>query len=542
MISKSSLLYVTILAIQIETASGLLPSSSTRTGNIQARLSLSHRTRLAVTSSPIKVHVGNDNDESFEIEDGEEVDIDSFLAKKEKWMQDLVHFAKTSTRDATAVSKAQDIFDEMYDAYVKTDEIALLPDVNVYNFLIEAHAYGRQKNGGDEAQLILTRMEDQSSPFVARPNLETYLNVMDAWAMRKDAEKAEAVYNRLEERYTQTNDESIKPTVEASNKLIKSFGIQGDIEKAEAIFQKSLDEDGELKANHKSWVQMMKAYASLEDGTEKVQDLFRKMLQEYRMGEEEYLPKTEAYNALIRALGNKKDGAEEAEALLFEMIEQYQSGEDGVRPNAETFRHVISAVLTKRNFSGAKVEQLLQIQNGLYESSKSPDLKPDTRLNNAALNAIARSRDSKKATRAKRLVTRMKESGDPNNMPSKRTYYSLLSACAYTKGSPEENFEAFQIAVEALKEAKEYLDEEPDSGCIGMFLKACANLMPATRKRDAVVESVFTKCCSDGLLNEFVLNEFEGAASEALQLEVFGGFLEDDVRLPEEWSRNVVKN
>jgi hypothetical protein len=42
-------------------------------------------------------------------------------------------------------------------------------------------------------------------------------------------------------------------------------------------------------------------------------------------------------------------------------------------------------------------------------------------------------------------------------------------------------------------------------------------------------------------VNDFVLNEFEKASSEALQLEVLGGFLEDDVRLPEEWSANVVE-
>lgn len=542
-IARSSLLCLALLGIHADTALGLLSSSSSTCSiNTEGCFSVSQRTRLAVSSSPIKVHVGNEEEEYLEIEDDGDFDVDDFLAKKEQWMIDLERLAKTSARDSTAISQAQSIFDTMYEAYVKTDESALLPDVSVYNLLIEAHAYGKQKSGGDEAQLILSRMEDESSPFVALPNLKTYLNVMDAWAMRKNAEKAEAVLNRLQERYDKTSDESLMPSVEAYNKLIKSYGMQGDIEKAEALFRKSLEEDGELRANHKSWVQMMKAYASMDDGAEKVQALFREMLKAQRMGEEEYLPKTEAYNTLIRTLGTKKGGAEEAEAMLFQMIDQYQNGEDDVRPNAETFRQTISAVSSRKNVSGMKVEQLLQIQNGLYETTKSPDLKPDTRLNNAALNAIARSRDARKATRAKRIVAKMKESGEPDNMPSRRTYYSLLSACAFTQGSPDENFEAFQIAVDSLKELKEFLGQEPDSGCIGMFLKACANLMPASRKRDTVVENVFTKCCTDGLLNEFVLTEFESAASEALQLEVFGGFLEDDVRLPQEWSRNVMNS
>ena len=123
---------------------------------------------------------------------------------------------------------------------------------------------------------------------------------------------------------------------------------------------------------------------------------------------------------------------------------------------------------------------------------------------------------------------------------SRRAYYTLLSACAFTEGSPEDKLEAFQIAVDALKELRESHHQEPDSSCFGMFLKACANLMPENKKRDAVVENVFKKCCSEGLVNDFVLGEFERASSEALQLQLVGGFLEDEVRVPEEWSKNVV--
>ena len=72
-----------------------------------------------------------------------------------------------------------------------------------------------------------------------------------------------------------------------------------------------------------------------------------------------------------------------------------------------------------------------------------------------------------------------------------------------------------------------------------MFLKACANLMPASPKRDSVVGSVFRNCCDEGLVNDFVLKELDRAGSKALQLELLGGLLVDDVKLPNEWSRNV---
>lgn len=473
-----------------------------------------------------------------EDEDGEyEID----LGKKQEWMDELQHLARTTSLDPKAVEKSQAIFDEMFEAYVMTEESIMWPAVDVYNLLTEIHAYSKEPEGATHAENLLSRMEDPSVEFIARPNLETYLNVMDAWAMRRNPTKVEETLNRLQKRYEATGDVCIQPSADAYNKLIKAYGVIGNAEKAEEIFVSLLDkEEGDpLKANYKSWVQVMKAYVGKRNQSDKVKALFREMTKEYRMGETDYKPKTDAYTALIRALGQQVDGGDEAEEILFDMVSRFRSGETDARPNADTFRNVLAAQRRRKNISGAKVEQLLQIQEGLYAATKEEDLKVDGRAYNVALYAIARSRDSKKASRARRIVNKMKELGETEDQINVRTYFNLLSACAFTDGSPEEKLEAFQIAVDGLKELRERLNREPDSSCFGMFLKACANLMPESRKRDAVVENVFRKCCADGLVDEFVLSEFERASSEALQLEILGGFLEDDVRVPDEWSKNV---
>lgn len=485
----------------------------------------------------------NDSEEILleELDEEEEFEIDP--AKKGEWMEELRRLAKITSQDTTAVQQAQDVFDEMFEAYVMTEETTMWPETEVYNLLLETHAYSRSPDGASQAEKLLSRMEDPSVEFIARPNIQTYLNVMDAWVMRKEPTKAELILKRLEKRYEQTEDATVQPTVEVYNKLIKAYGLVGNAEKAEEIFVSLLDKDDDdpLRANYKSWVQIMKAFASRPDDTEKVQALFREMLKAYRMGDNDCKPKTDAYNTLIRALGQKRDGAEEAEAVLFDLVSRYRGGEEDVRPNSETFRNVLTAQRRRKNVSGAKVEQLLQIQEGLYATTKKEDLKLDGKVYNVAMYAIARSRDPKKAVRARRIVDKMQELDDHNKHLNVRTYFNLLSACAYTSGSPEENLAAFQIAVDALKELRESLNQEPDSSCFGMFLKACANLMPESRKRDAVVENVFRKCCSDGLVDDFVLSEFERASSAALQLEVLGGFLDDDVRIPKEWSKNTDK-
>ena len=64
--------------------------------------------------------------------------------------------------------------------------------------------------------------------------------------------------------------------------------------------------------------------------------------------------------------------------------------------------------------------------------------------------------------------------------------------------------------------------------------------MPQGSKRDDLVIKIFNDCSEEGLVSEFVLDEFEAATTEAIQLEVLGGFGVDGGSVPESWSRNVV--
>lgn len=539
------ILVVSALSVPQDVVVAFSSTGKHRIGWVESTLTpLSFCTRLSVASVPIQASSkSEDYEEHFLEEFDEEEEYEFDLEKKKEWMQALQHLARIACTDSSAVQQAQDIFDEMFEAYVMTEETTMWPETEVYNLLLEIHAYSRSPEGGIHAEKLLARMEDPTVEFIARPNLQTYLNVMDAWAMRKNPSKAEAILKRLERRYQETDDEIVQPTADVYNKLMKAYGMAGDVEKVEEIFVSLLDkeQDDPLRANNKSWVQIMKAFSALPNGTEKVQSLFREMIKTHRMGDENCKPRIDAYNTLIRALGQRRDGAEEAEAVLFDLISRYRAGDDDVRPNGDTFRCVLTAQRRRKNISAAKVEQLLQIQEGLYATTKQEDLKLDGRLYNVALYAIARSRDPKKAIRARRIVDKMRELEDQDQQLTVRTYFNLLSACAYTSGSPDDKLGAFQIAVDALKELRETLNREPDSSCFGMFLKACANLMPESRKRDAVVEKVFRKCCNDGLVDDFVLSEFDRASSQALQLEVLGGFLDDDVRIPKEWSKNTYK-
>ena len=478
----------------------------------------------------------DDDDDDDEDDDDAGYDYREAAEQQAEWMEELAILSQTTSKDPTAVTRAQEIFDDMFQAYVETDDATFFPTVAVYNLLLEIHAYSPFSNGGDEAERVLRRMEDTSNDFVARPDEESYLRVMDAWAMRRLPAKAKEVLEQQEQR-----EGSPPVSTNAYNKLIKAYGMVGDFDEAESVFQ-TLRSEG--TANHKSWVQLMKARAAAgNDEDEDTEDIIRMYLQE--MEDDGLEPETDAYNVLIRCIG--KTSPQRAEAMLFELLERFRGGDEGdaIKPNAGTFRAVLLAHRGKgrgkvNKQMAAKAEQLLQIFDGLSSSSTTATTKPatptadETNLVETALGMIARSRDSRKAVRADRILRK-------RIRPTPRMVRSVLEASASTTtGNAEDKLAAFKIALNVFKELRESGDDEVNTSTnTGLFLRACHRLLPAGPKRDGVAGTVFRECREKGFVDGFVLSELEEAASEDLQLELLGGFLVDGVSIPDRWSRNV---
>ena len=264
-------------------------------------------------------------------------------------------------------------------------------------------------------------------------------------------------------------------------------------------------------------------------------------------------PQTDAYNAWIRSLGTTLQSSQRAEEILFEMIEGYrEENDETIKPNTETFRAILGTYGKKKSYprtAAAKVEQLLQIKEGLlYDNNEQQregnvdDTIPrkDLIIYKQALEIVGRSKDSKKAARAERILNQYKKGNTGSG--NRDLIFLVLRACAYTLGetTTEEKNEAFQVALRTFQEVRSSENElKLDSQLVGLFLQACHKLMPGGPKRDDVVTKVFQDACQKGLVNNFCLNELEQALSEDKQLELLGGFLVDGVNIPEAWSRNV---
>jgi len=503
----------------------------------------------------------------------------------------MYDLAKRTARDASAVEKAQALMQEAEQQGLVT------VDIGLYNLLWETYAYASHWEDGVSAieREIQQRLEECDDDAVAKPNLESYAILVEGYAQRGNVEQLENLLDRLENEIgTQYVD--LKPDLTIYNKMVWAYGVMRQADKAKELFQRLLSESGalsendndnnsqaELRPNANTWARLLRALA-LDGRVDEVKEHLRLLRQGHQdFGYEDWKVNVNCYNALILALltdgkNSKEDSirpnalSQQAEKIVYEMIQahrdenarademrlEYESSEDGsgsVCPNRETFSLLFQCFRGETSVGvAAKIEKLLELQQALADAEpESWSIQADTKMYNVAISVLSRSRDPRKAVRAQRILETMLESVDNEDqraaMPSLVTYRNIMNACAFTRGSPEENLAAYQVAVQVFNLVREYpatSDSSSDtlhSNMMGniyhLFIKASFNLMAPTQKRDNVVERIFRKCCQDGYCSNKMLDEIGRRGSDELQLKLLGGFIEDGIQTRPEWSRNV---
>ena len=528
---------LTSLLIHQSRVSSFVPSpffvSPARTASRSHVLSV-----LSATSNPEDAVADEETEEIVLMEfDEDDEDYEEDTRTYQDFYDAFMKLQGAKKRRANVGDQAQEIFDEMYDAYVMSDNPELWPNSTIYNILLDSHAWSPTEDGGEKAQHILDRMEDMTVETIARPDVVSYMHVMEAWANRNAPEKAQAILNRL------LASSDVRPDTKAYNKLIGAWmksDAEDNAEQAEKVLQDMMDQyeansDATVLPNQKSFVQVMRCYGKLKTkaGLDKVRELFETMSKLYRLsGSSEVQPDTQVYNELINAIAQNKEielAAQQAEAVLYEMMEASNMGNDAMEPNAATFRQIIYGYKGVSDPGVAyKVEKLLEL-------TQTVNVEVNAGLYNAAIQVISWTREPEKAALCWKLVQRMKNEGIE---PTRTSYNNVLNAAGHTF-EPKDPKELFRIAIEAFNELRDTEYMGPDVTSYGHLLRCCTELLPENTKKDSVVKNIFMKCCNDGHVGRFVLAQLMEAASEELVFELLGGKPEDGIKIPRKWSQNV---
>merc|ERR1712176_1740770 len=113
-------------------------------------------------------------------------------------------------------------------------------------------------------------------------------------------------------------------------------------------------------------------------------------------------------------------------------------------------------------------------------------------------------------------------------------------------GEPEEKRYAFEIAERVMDNLDRSNYGKPNHITYSTYFNACYRLLSEEDARFSAIQRRFKRCCSDGMVNDLVLQKVKNALTEEQFLELLGESVSTDGsiifmdKLPmSDWGRNV---
>ena len=222
------------------------------------------------------------------------------------------------------------------------------------------------------------------------------------------------------------------------------------------------------------------------------------------------------YNNVMRAWSRSSSAGaiHNVEKLLSTIENLYAKGDEQMKPNYESYYHAINALGNDPNI-GNQIDRIRNLQERM----------------NAQYNA-----------------------GNTDCTSNIQCYNAVLNVCGNGKfktASDDERRDALKCVIKIIQELKDSRSVASNSRTYGMALEAFSVLMDKKSAEFArVIESLFVRCCSEGLVDDNVIKAFHRVAPYSLHRrlvlgpaspdkEVDGTTISETLFLPEEWTRNI---
>lgn len=399
------------------------------------------------------------------------------------------------------------------------------PSIYAFNGVISAWANCAAGTIGnaDKAERILNLMErlyfDPSKPEYdhLEPDLVTFNTAIKAWTnSREDAAvlKAEALMERMEERYNSIGDEflDVKPDKYTYNTLITG------------------------------WLRSDLGITSAENA----ESLLRKMVQKYLDGDQNLEPNQKIFSSIIDKWAKSdpsRNIAVKHSLGLLELMELLcDRGCTHLRPDKITYTNIIDAIARSRSPSGGR--QALTLLTDMEEKYRDGfyNVKPSAQTYSCTLLSLLNSDLEDKHLIAQDIPNRMREIGVS---PNAFTWNYIIHVASSTFGSEKKKMEAFKVALGAFQALRKSEDHNTDSFTYTFFLKAVNHLVSDRVMRSSIAKETFVECANDGKVNDQVLARLIWAVPPEELRQVLGQVRISDIRnvkardLPIEWGRNL---
>jgi hypothetical protein len=400
----------------------------------------------------------------------------------------------------------------------------VMPDVRTWAAVLRAWSTCGQHDAAENAERVLQRLETlhRNGSTTVRPNYVCYTTVMGAWghSRRQDSlDKMESLLKLMEEGYEKTQEADIRPNTVSYVTAIDAFVRRND-----------------------------------NNAATRAQETVDRMMRLYALGLGHVRPTRIIFNTLIHAWSKSKDreAAKKAEQIFQWMEAQYDAGDYLVRPDEVSLCAVLNAWANNAENGGA--DRAIQIFNHMEAVSlEKRGFHVSIMMPNIVIKAIARSKDKDSFRKAEAILLKLEgdyERGLTIVQPDVTTYSSVINCCAYYRYA-EGRADAFETAMRTFRKVSVLHNASPNNITFGTLFKAITNLLPESEKREQLVEELFDQCCTNGVMDGFVLSQLRNASPRLYRTLVCktcdqgnsrSGDNIDSIlrRLQPEWSQNIV--
>lgn len=382
------------------------------------------------------------------------------------------------------------------------------PDNSSYTALMLVWSRSERMDAASKVEDVLNRMKDAPWENVI-PDTEVYRAAIHSWVNSEDKSSSLKVYSLFVEivrSYMASRDENVMIDGDLFSIVISKLAKERHCEKAEEIFQLleelyELTDDNRFKPSPRSLLGMVIAYSHSKKAgaAEKAESMIRQVESLAWQGEgnnlnPRLLPKRGYYADVIIALSKSRnaDDTERAVQLLLSMIDLHRAGATNILPDKFLFDHVLTSLAgTSRPQAAQRSENLLKLMHDVSsEFKRSGAKKPNEYSYLQVINAWSKSQEPEAPKRAEEVFHRMlaqyNETGDKSLAPNLRHYTSLIACWARSKDPDAPN--RAQTIFDAAVELHEAGDEsfKPDRFLYVSLMRAWSDVGAASK-----VEAIF---------------------------------------------------
>ena len=255
------------------------------------------------------------------------------------------------SRQYNSTSKVMELFEELLQLSMKTNDKAFRPDSQLYGTVINAIAKAQTKDNASirKAIHLLDKMEKsyEIGEIESGPNRYAYTNLLRAISQSDLPDSlpiAEELMRRMDYRSKQFNDESIRPDVHAYTALIQALaksGHPGAVSRAEKWF-KQMEQHYEAgdegsKPNKVTCTALINCWRSsgYSNAGEEAENILSMMEERSEDGDLDFKPDNFVYSSVIDTWARSKSKHKSVQAwnIYQRMKVQYKEGNMEAKPN-----------------------------------------------------------------------------------------------------------------------------------------------------------------------------------------------------------------